>query len=152
MLTGPLTRGAGSGFDVLLSTSAPLPVGAAISLASYSGTDFVADQITSTGPAGYRGVFLVEPTELRFLVTGAGPTAEFTHWVFTEGLPEGQRGAGDDPDFDGITNLLEFVQGLDPLLADARSREGDDGGGEWRAVSGGRVRAASGVGQADWVA
>ena len=119
MLTGPLTRGVGSTFDVLLATSAPLPVGAAISLASYSGTDFVADQITSSGPSGYRGVFLVEPTELRFLVTGAGPTAEFTHWAFTEGLPDGQRGAGDDPDFDGITNLLEFVQGLDPLLADA---------------------------------
>ncbi len=118
VLTGPLTRGVGSTFDVLLSTSAPLPVGAAISLASYSGTDFVAGDITSTGPVGYRGVFLVEPTELRFLITGAGPTAEFTHWAFTEGLPEGQRGAGDDPDLDGIPNLLEFVQGLDPLLAD----------------------------------
>jgi autotransporter-associated beta strand protein len=148
VLTGPLTRGAGSSFEVLLSTSAPLPVGAAVSLASYSGTNFVAGEITSSGPAGYRGVFLVEPTELRFLVTGAGPTAEFTHWAFMEGLPEGQRGAGDDPDFDGIPNLLEFVQGLDPLLADGdrvTARTVDVNGERYPAVAFVR-RQASGLG------
>src|SRR5206468_12467213 len=77
-------------------------------------TDLRPVDLSFTGPSGYRGVLLVGPTALDFLVTGAGATAEYTHWAYLH-LPEGQRGAADDPDGDGLANLLEFALGLDPL-------------------------------------
>jgi autotransporter-associated beta strand protein len=115
-VTGSLVKGLPGAYEVVLSTSAPLVVGSVYTLATFGGTDFTALDLTYSGLPGYRGVFLVGPTMLQFLVTGAGPTAEYTHWAYLE-LPEGQRGATDDPDGDGIPNLLEFATGGDPSLA-----------------------------------
>jgi hypothetical protein len=42
----------------------------------------------------------------------------FADWIASQGVPEGQRGAGDDPDRDGRPNLLEFALGSNPASAD----------------------------------
>jgi autotransporter-associated beta strand protein len=118
-LTGALVKGGGL-VEVVLAASAPLTVGSVRTLATFASTDFAASDLVFSGLPEHRGLFLVEPTRLQFLVTGIGPTADYTHWTYTSGLPEGQRGATDDPDGDGIANLLEFVTATDPLLANAQ--------------------------------
>jgi rhamnogalacturonan endolyase len=114
VLTGVVSKSGAPGL-VTLSTSAPLPVGTVVPLVVYGSTDLLPGELAYGGPPGYLGVFLVGPTNLQFLITGAGPTAEFTNWAYLAGLPAGQDGAADDPDNDGMTNLLEFVLGCDPL-------------------------------------
>jgi autotransporter-associated beta strand protein len=114
-ITGALQRAGTGALRVALSASEALPVGARYTLATFASTDVVAHDFVASGPADHRGVFLVGPTSVEFLVTGAGPTAAYTQWAYLVGLPPGQDGPGQDPDDDGIGNLLEFVQGGDPL-------------------------------------
>ncbi|RYD21635.1 MAG: hypothetical protein EOP88_10685 [Verrucomicrobiaceae bacterium] len=45
--------------------------------------------------------------------------ASFGEWPLLEGLVAGTRGEADDPDKDGIPNLLEYAFALDPAKADA---------------------------------
>ncbi len=45
----------------------------------------------------------------------AGET--FEQWVIAQGVPEGLRGPEDDPDGDGVPNLVEFGLGLSPLVS-----------------------------------
>ncbi len=50
---------------------------------------------------------------------GAPATANpFDEYLAEFGVPAGQRGATDDPDGDGVPNLLEFALGLDPAVGD----------------------------------
>lgn len=46
------------------------------------------------------------------------PLEPFLTWINASGLPASQRGATDNPDADGLPNLLEFVFGTDPLVPD----------------------------------
>src|SRR5262249_52375896 len=117
-LAGALPQGAPGWFDVALSSSAPLSAGSAYTIATYSSTDFVASDLTASGLAGFRGVFLVGPNALQFLVTGVGETAAYTDWAYRN-LPPDQREATADPDGDGLSNLLEFALGLDATGAGA---------------------------------
>jgi hypothetical protein len=80
---------------------------------------------------------VVGPSALQFLVTGAGPTAAYTHWAFVN-LPEGRRGPSDDPDGDGEPNLLEFALGLDALQAGSdgsRATTVEEGGVTYPAIA-----------------
>src|SRR5690606_31518783 len=45
-------------------------------------------------------------------------TDPFAAFLEDSDVPEGQRGATDDPDGDGIPNLLEFALGLNPVASD----------------------------------
>ncbi len=47
------------------------------------------------------------------------PPDPFEDWVLEQVIPAGLRGAQDDPDGDGLCNLLEFVVGTSPMKADA---------------------------------
>jgi hypothetical protein len=100
---------------VALLASAPLAVGSVFTLATFASTDCVPSDFTYSGLPDHRGVFLVGPAGLQFLITGAGPTAAYSHWAYLAGLPADQQGAAQDPDNDGLTNLLEFVLARDPL-------------------------------------
>ncbi len=51
-------------------------------------------------------------------VNTALPTSPYETWASGAGLVPGNDGPGDDPDFDGIANQLEFVLGGNPLTSD----------------------------------
>jgi autotransporter-associated beta strand protein len=114
-VTGALTRGGAGLLHAALAASTPLAVGSIVTLATFASTDSVPADFTYGGPADLRGVFLVGATSLQFLITGSGPTAAYTDWAHRAGLPADQQGAAQDPDNDGLTNLLEFVLDRDPL-------------------------------------
>jgi hypothetical protein len=120
-VAGALLKGDPWAVEVALGSSTPLPVGSVHTLATFSATDFTASDFSFSGLPGHRGLFVVGPAELQFLVTGFGPAAEYTHWSYTSGLPEGAREATDDPDLDGIVNLLEFLTASDPLRANPQA-------------------------------
>ncbi len=44
-------------------------------------------------------------------------TPTFAQWVTTSGIPVGEQDAEDDPDQDGVNNLLEYALGFDPINA-----------------------------------
>ncbi len=46
-------------------------------------------------------------------------TNSFSQWRSTYVFPSGKSGPNDDPDGDGIPNLLEFFHGVQPLLANS---------------------------------
>lgn len=51
------------------------------------------------------------------VTNAAPPTTTWTQWK-TENIPVGTaNGANDDPDFDGTSNLMEFVFGTDPVVS-----------------------------------
>ena len=114
-VAGALNRGSGGALHVELAASAPPAVGTVVTLATFASTDAVPGDFTYSGLPDCRGVFIVGPTSLAFLVTGAGPTAAYTDWAYQAGLPADQQGAAQDPDNDGLVNLLEFVLARDPL-------------------------------------
>ncbi len=52
---------------------------------------------------------------------GLAPGPQFASWILTSGVPVNLSGASDDPDLDGLGNLLEFALGLDPAVSSAAS-------------------------------
>jgi hypothetical protein len=64
------------------------------------------------------GIVLSEPAKL--IVPGIGPSGPFDTWIASQQLPADQTGPNDDPDRDGIPNVVEFAMALDPKAADAR--------------------------------
>ena len=70
-VSGALVR-SGTGQVVELSTSAPLAVGATITLATYASTDLVSSDLVASGLAPYRGSFVVNATSLQFVVQSLG--------------------------------------------------------------------------------
>ncbi|MGL5017924.1 MAG: hypothetical protein ACRDBP_07310, partial [Luteolibacter sp.] len=69
---------------------------------------------TVTVEARQRGgttVLAATPVSRSFSVIGADPLADF---LTTAGVPANLRGPNDDPDFDGLSNLLEYALDLNP--------------------------------------
>src|SRR6185369_11579295 len=114
-IAGALNRGSGGALHVEFAASAPLAVGAVVTLATFASTNAVPSDFVYSGLPDGRGVFIVGPTSLAFLVTGTAPTAAYTYWAHQTGLPADQQGAAQDPDDDGLVNLLEFLLARDPL-------------------------------------
>ncbi len=52
--------------------------------------------------------------------TGTPPADPFADYLAAAGVPEGMRGPTDDPDGDGILNLMEYALGLNPTASDVR--------------------------------
>ncbi len=51
-------------------------------------------------------------------VLGLDPDLPLKEWATANSLPSGDRGWADDPDGDGVRNLVEFALGLDPRKSD----------------------------------
>jgi hypothetical protein len=119
-LAGKLTTD--PAFSLSASSSAPLAVGFSrvSGPASVSGTTVtltgapgtVVIRASQTGNGNYNAA---TPIDRSFDVS-----TPFDNFLVSAGIPAGQRGEGDDPDKDGINNLLEYALGGNPTLA-ARS-------------------------------
>jgi hypothetical protein len=96
---------------------APLVPGTIYTLATYGSTDLAAADISHSPLPGLTTLLLVESTSLRLLAASEGPLAEYDLWTFLNGVPEGQRGFGDNPSGDGTSNGLKFYLGLAPNMA-----------------------------------
>jgi len=60
-------------------------------------------------------VTLTEAQPHRELTGNYTPADTFGAWILAHaGVPEGQRGPADDPDRDGLANLIEYAYDLDP--------------------------------------
>gem|GEM_PF-1572425 len=72
-------------------------------------------------------------------LTLAGPSPTFADWKADKGLPVGQDGPGDDPDGDGMSNVVEFAFGTHPMQSQSRAlpanRRHSEGGLEYPAVT-----------------
>lgn len=72
-------------------------------------------------------------------ITLAGPSPTFAEWKADKGLPVGQDGPGDDPDGDGLSNIVEFAFGTHPMQSLSRvqpaNRTHSEGGENYPALS-----------------
>ena len=76
------------------------------------------------GPVGARPATLTvtsdDPaTPLYTIALNGFSTDTFLTWTALEALDPANRGANDDPDADGLDNLLEYILGLDPGISSA---------------------------------
>lgn len=81
-----------------------------------TGTGTVTIRATQSGNTTYAPATFVERT---FTVTEGTIVDAFADYLAAQGVPAGARGPLDDPDGDGLGNLLEFALGLAPGTADS---------------------------------
>jgi hypothetical protein len=55
-------------------------------------------------------------------VPGTTGLGQFAAWATAMGLPQGQAGATDDPDHDGVANAIEYALGLHPMQPQPQNR------------------------------
>jgi hypothetical protein len=133
-------RTPGTGYD-FLSVNGGVTFGGDLSLrlsASLAATLTAGDSFTLISATSFSGSFANIQSGQRltlaadagsFLVTLTGtaltlsdfapPASPFESFLIAAGVPANQRAATDDPDADGVPNLLEFALGLAPLTPDS---------------------------------
>lgn len=108
---------ASSGLTVnFFIVSGPASWSATTRLVTVNGAGTVVIRATQSGNATYAPAPFIDRS---FTVTD-GPTADpFLDYLTSAGVPAETRGALDDPDGDGLGNLLEFALGRSPVVADS---------------------------------
>lgn len=110
-ITGSLTNDVGS---VLNLTVGSAPADGVYTLVTANGG--ISDlPSTVTGFTG--GTLSISGNSLILTVDGGGGSA-YDSWATSKGLTGANNGATQDPDFDGISNVLEFVLDGNPLTSD----------------------------------
>lgn len=117
-LSGALTKGSAGSYQFVFHPTAEPAIGSVLTLATFASTDFTASDFSYSGLTNVGGTFSISGGALQFTVTPA-PGAAFRDWVGQFTLPPGQNGAADDPDGDGLPNLLEFALSLRPDAANS---------------------------------
>jgi alpha-tubulin suppressor-like RCC1 family protein/sugar lactone lactonase YvrE len=79
------------------------------SILTINGTGVVVVRITQNGNENYVPAAAVERS---FTVSNNA----FTTYLINSNVPSNKRSANDDPDSDGIPNLIEYAQGLNPVV------------------------------------
>jgi DNA-binding beta-propeller fold protein YncE len=75
-------------------------------------------RLADTGSTTYQTILSGEDSPFGITFRPPAPAESgFATWIADFSLPTEERGPGDDPDGDGIPNLLEYALGLDPSLA-----------------------------------
>lgn len=118
-LTFTPTATASSGLPVTFSIVAGASIATrdtTTGVVTITGTGTVTLRATQTGSATYAPATFVERT---FTVTEGAIVDAFADYLAAQGVPAGARGPLDDPDGDGLGNLLEFALGLAPGTADS---------------------------------
>jgi hypothetical protein len=78
-----------------------------------------AQKIIDTFNSKYNRTFpRLTNTQILTEVLGVSPTALFDEWMATTSVPTNQRGQSDDPDKDGVKNMLEYCLEMDPSKND----------------------------------
>lgn len=108
-ISGSLTNTAGS---ILNLTATTTPAPGVYTLVTATG-GISALPTTITGYTG--GVVSISGNSL--ILTVSSPSA-YDAWATSKGLTGANNGETDDPDFDGVSNLIEFVLNGDPLASD----------------------------------
>ena len=108
-ITGALTNTTGS---ILNLSAATAPEPGTYTLVTANG-GISALPTTITGYTG--GVVSISGNSL--ILTISGPSA-YGDWASSKGLTGSNNGANDDPDSDGVSNIIEFVLNGDPLASD----------------------------------
>jgi autotransporter-associated beta strand protein len=115
-ITGTLTLDAGNILD--LTAAAPPAGGTYVLATATGGITGTPTLIYQTGVSGVVSVDTINsPNRLLLTVTSA---AGYASWIDTPafGLTAGQKGVSDDPDNDGMENLLEYVLTGTPQTSD----------------------------------
>ncbi len=100
---GPLSQGAASSLPAALAIAHP--DGTVANLGLVPGTTNALPQVTG------RILDLVRQPDGKLIIAGT--------FTSVNGVPANQRGPADDPDSDGIANLLEYALGLAPATPDS---------------------------------
>lgn len=114
VLSGALTKGSTGACEVVFRAPTTPSSGTAFTLVTFGSTNFTAEDFT-VGGAGLSGYFVVNAGSLQFVAGSAAPGAAYQAWASNYSFPSGQSGTNDDPDGDGLSNLLEFVVAENPL-------------------------------------
>lgn len=118
-LTFTPTATASSGLPVTFSIVAGSSIATrdtTTGVVTVTGTGTVTIRATQNGNTTYAPATFVERT---FTVTEGTIVDAFADYLAAQGVPAGARGPLDDPDGDGLGNLLEFALGLAPGTADS---------------------------------
>ncbi len=111
-ITGVLTKGGGT---VTFNFSGG-KVGETYTLLQFASTDLVPADASAFAVTGGTGTFTLTGTTLTYTALTVPGSSGYAVWAASKGLSAGVNdGTGQDPDFDGISNLLEYVLGGLPI-------------------------------------
>lgn len=102
--------------DILDLTAATAPAAGSYTLVTATGgiTGTFSDTVVNLAGIPDGSVAVVANS----LVLTVGPASSYAAWTAAQGLTESNNGPDQDPDSDGIANVLEFVLGGNPLVSD----------------------------------
>ncbi|MEY4487544.1 MAG: hypothetical protein RIQ79_52, partial [Verrucomicrobiota bacterium] len=121
-LSATITGPDAADFTYVLASGLPDPLPASLGLNNF--VTVYLRYAPLSGTAGTRTATLTltsnDPDTASFVInlsaTATAPAVTpFVAYLIAAGVPSDQRAATDDPDADGVVNLLEFALGLDPM-------------------------------------
>jgi autotransporter-associated beta strand protein len=110
VITGSLTLTSGNILD--LTSVGPVEAGVYVLATANGGITGTPSVVNLAG--GVTGSVTVSGNNLQLTVVGG---SAYDTWATTNGLTALNKGANQDPDFDGVKNSLEFVLGGNPLAS-----------------------------------